>query len=82
MPMIDIYSEVSKLSVYKLHNLIAQLGEMYLFIQKVNVKNTSYYLMVISRSKEIGPLIENILPEFVIDLGTTLEGFFLAFQNI
>ena len=80
--MIEIYSDISNLSVYKLNNLIAQLSEMYLFLQKIEVKNVPYYLMIISRSKTIGALLEEKLPSFVADLAATLEQFLLTLQSI
>lgn len=82
LPMIDIFSDISNLSVYKLNNLIAQLSDLSLFLQKIQVKETPYYLMVISRSKEIGKIIEQRLPDFVKELEDTLERFLLSFQTL
>ncbi len=82
MPMIDIYSDVSNYSIYKLTNLIAQLSELTLFIKQIQVKEEPFYLMVVSRSKEIGAILEKTLPAFVNELEETLEEFLIPFQNL
>ena len=82
LPMIDIYSDISNLSVYQLNNLIAQLSDMYLFLQKIQVKSAPYYLMIISHSKDIGLLLEKKLPTFVKQLEATIEQFLLTFQDL
>ena len=82
MPIIDIYSDISNLSHYKLTNLIAQLSDVNLFVQRVEVNKDPYYLMIISRSSNIGEIIEKILPEFVKRLEETLEEFLLPIEKI
>ena len=82
MPMIDIYSDISNLSIAKVNNLILQLSDKYLFLQQIQVKDDPYYLMIISRSKNIGPIIEKTLPAFVKDLEASLQEFLSPFQNM
>ena len=82
MPIINIYSDVSSLSQYKLTNLIAQLGDMTLFVQQIEVNKDPYYLMIISRSVNIGGLLELTLPEFVKRLEGTLEEFLLPIDKM
>ena len=54
----------------------------YLFLQQIQVKDDPYYLMIISRSKNIGPIIEKTLPAFVKDLEASLQEFLSPFQNM
>ncbi|MHA1651474.1 MAG: ADP-ribosylation factor-like protein [Candidatus Helarchaeota archaeon] len=82
MPIINVYSDISTFSMYKLTNLIAQLSDLTLFLKLIQVKDDPFYLMIISRSKEIGSIIEELLPEFVKELEETLEDFLVPFQNI
>ncbi len=82
MPIIDVYSDISTFSMYKLTNLIAQLSDLTLFLKLIQVKDDPFYLMIISRSKEIGAIIEELLPEFVKELEETLEDFLVPFQNV
>lgn len=82
MPIIDIYSDIGNLSHYKLTNLIAQLSDVNLFVQRVEVNKDPYYLMIISRSSNIGEIIEKPLPEFVKRLEGTLEEFLLPIDKI
>jgi small GTP-binding protein len=82
MPMIDVYMDINKLSFAKLTNLIAQLSDKYLFLQQIQVRGDPFFLMVISRSSNIGPILEKILPEFVKNLETSLEEFLIPFQNL
>ena len=82
MPIIDIYSDISTFSVYKLTNLIAQLSELNLFLKLIQVKEEPFYLMIVSRSQEIGAIIEKVLPEFVKNLEETLEGFLQPLPTI
>ena len=82
MPIINVYSDISTFSMYKLTNLIAQLSDLTLFLKLIQVKDDPFYLMIISRSKEIGAIIEELLPEFVKELEETLEDFLVPFQNI
>ena len=82
MPMIDVYMDINKLSFAKLTNLIAQLSDKYLFLQQIQVREDPFFLMIISRSSNIGPILEKILPEFVKNLETSLEEFLIPFQNL
>jgi Ras-related GTP-binding protein A/B len=82
MPIIDIYSDIGNLSHYKLTNLIAQLSDVNLFVQRVEVNKDYYYLMIISRSSNIGKIIEKTLPEFVKRLGETLKEFLLPIDKM
>ncbi len=82
MPIIDIYSDISTFSMYKLTNLIAQLDELSLFLKLIQVNEDPFYLMIVSRSHEIGTIIETLLPEFVKNLEETLEDFLIPFQNL
>ena len=82
MPIIDVYSDISTFSMYKLTNLIAQLSELSLFLKLIQVNEDPFYLMIVSRSQEIGTIIETQLPEFVKNLEETLEDFLIPFQNI
>jgi small GTP-binding protein len=82
MPIIDVYSDISTFSMYKLTNLIAQLSELSLFLKLIHVNEDPFYLMIVSRSQEIGTIIETLLPEFVKNLEETLEDFLIPFQNI
>ena len=81
MPIIDIYSDISNFSTYKLTNLIAQLSELNLFLKLIQVKEEPFFLMIVSRSQEIGAIIEKLLPKFVKNLGETLEDFLQPIQN-
>jgi len=82
MPIIDIYSDIRNLSHYKLTNLIAQLSDVNLFVQRIEVNKEPYYLMIISRSSSIGKVIEKTLPEFVKRLEETLEEFLLPIEKL
>jgi len=75
MPIIDIYTDISNLARYKLTNLIAQLSDVNFFVQRIQVNEEPYHLMILSRSSSIGTLIETSLPEFVKNLEGTLEEF-------
>ncbi len=81
MPLIDIYTDISNLSMYKLTNLMAQLSDLYLLLQRIQVKDDFYYLLIISRSKHIGELLEKSLPEFVANMEETLEEFLVPFKT-
>lgn len=75
MPIIDIYTDISNLARYNLTNLIAQLSDVNFFVQRIQVNEEPYHLMILSRSSSIGTLIETSLPEFVKNLEGTLEEF-------
>ncbi|MHA1132467.1 MAG: ADP-ribosylation factor-like protein [Candidatus Helarchaeota archaeon] len=81
MPIIDIYSDIKTFSIYKLTNLIAQLSQLTLFLKQIQVKGDSFYLMIVSRSQEIGTILETILPKFVKNLEETLKDFLMPFQK-